>query len=428
MKRLPVGKLLLITGTMFVAWGCSGDAHDHGGGGQGDHERADHDDHGHEDETARGPRGGRLFTADKFQLELTIEEQEGPPIFVAWLYDGRGDRLSPEGATMKVTLHRLGNRVDVISLSPIANHLRGDAVVHEPHSFDATIEFEYEGESHEFHFTQHEYRVELSREAVDRAEIVTQVVGPAHIDVRVSAPGEIRMNAEQMLIVRPRFAGVVTEMRKRLGDPVKSGEVLAIIQSNTSLTEYNITAPIAGHIVARSGMIGAAVDNGSVLYTLADLSSVWVDFAIYPQHVGIIKRGQPVTVTAATRSDLVAEGKVSYVGPLLEEDTRVAHGRIVLPNPDGRWQPGLYVNVTAVVDHADVAVSVPDAAIIRSKFGPAVFVADGTTFEVQPVTLGRSDGILTEIVEGLEEGATVVVKNAYLLKAELGRGEATHDH
>jgi cobalt-zinc-cadmium efflux system membrane fusion protein len=80
------------------------------------------------------------------------------------------------------------------------------------------------------------------------------------------------------------------------------------------------------------------------------------------------------------------------------------------------------------VDHADVAVSVPEEAIVRSKFGPAVFLSDGATFEIQPVTPGRSDGVLTEILEGLEVGAMVVVKNAYLLKAELGRGEATHDH
>ena len=252
--------------------------------------------------------------------------------------------------------------------------------------------------------------------------------GPGHIDVRVRAPGEVRLNRERMLIVRPRFAGVVTDMRKRLGDSVERGEVLAVIQSNASLTEYEITAPMAGQIVARTGMVGGAVDNESVLYTLADLSSVWVDFAIYPQHVGVVQRGQRVTIAAATRPELVAEGEVAYVGPLLEQETRVSQGRIVLANPDGRWQPGLYVTVDAVVDHADVAVSVPEAAIVRSKFGPAVFLADGATFEIQPVTPGRSDGVMTEIVAGLVAGDSLVVENAYLLKAELGRGEASHDH
>lgn len=416
---------LIVCGVLLQSWGCARNTEEHS-----DHDG--HDDHGddghHEVDVARGPQGGRLFSAGNIQLELRIEEEDGPPMFLAYLYDGNGARLLPDSAALQVTLHRFANRVDVISFTPVGNHLRGDGIVREPHSFKAEISLVHNGVEHDFGFEQHEFRVELSQTAVERANIVSRPVGAGHIDVRVGSPGEIRLNRERMLVVRPRFAGIVTEMRKRLGDSVNKGDVLAVIQSNTSLTEYSITAPMAGSIVARNGMLGAAVDNQSVLYTLADLSSVWVDFAIYPQHVGVIKRGQPVTITAATRPDLKAEGEVSYVGPLLEEDTRVSHGRIVLSNTDGLWQPGLYVDVVAVVDHADVEVSVPDDAIVRSKFGPAVFISDGPTFELQPVTTGRSDGVLTEITAGLEAGAMVVVKNAYLLKAEIGRGEATHDH
>jgi cobalt-zinc-cadmium efflux system membrane fusion protein len=268
----------------------------------------------------------------------------------------------------------------------------------------------------------------LTPEAVHRAKITTQAVAARHIEVTVTAPGEVRLNREQMLIARPRFPGVVTEMRKRLGDQVKAGEILAVIQSNSSLTEYTIQATMDGQIVARAGMVGASVDHESLLYTLADLSTVWVDFAIYPQYVGVIQRAQPVQVHAATQQNLQASGEIDYVGPLLEADTRVSHGRIVLPNRDGAWQPGLYVNVTAIVDRADVAVAVPEGAIVRSKFGPSVFLADGSTFEIQPIVLGRSDGIFTEVLKGLCAGDTIVVSNVYLLKAELGRGEAAHDH
>jgi cobalt-zinc-cadmium efflux system membrane fusion protein len=428
MKKLTIKDLLLVAVVALLAsvWGCSGGAGDHD-----DHDDAGHahdESGGHGVEAARGPNGGRLFTGDGIQLELNIEEEDRPPVFVARLYDENGEHLSPEGAILEVTLERFANRVDVIAFAAVANHLRGDMIVREPHSFEATITLQYAGKPYVFGFEQHEFRVELSQAAVDRAGIVSEAATAGHIDVQAGSTGEVLLNRERMLIVRPRFPGIVTAMRKRLGDTVEKGEVLAVIQSNTSLTEYEIIAPMAGHIVARSGMLGAAVDNVSVLYTLADLSSVWVDFAIYPQHVGVIRRGQPATVTAATRPDLAAEGEVSYVGPLLEQDTRVSYGRIVLPNEDLRWQPGLYVNVTAVVDHADVAVSVPENAILRSKFGPAVFIAHGTTFEIQPVTPGRTDGMRTEIVEGLEAGAMVVVKNAYLLKAELGRGEASHDH
>jgi cobalt-zinc-cadmium efflux system membrane fusion protein len=432
MKAFLSGRLLWIgLITMVLLSGCarqdSHDSHDEGEAGHG-HGNDAGDDHGHGVEAARGPMGGRLFTADGLQLELRIEEEEGPPMFLAYLYDGNGNPLSPEGATLQVTLHRFADRTDVISFAAVANHLRGDGIVGEPHSFEAVIQLNYNTKDYQFGFEQHEFRVELSQAAVYRAKIVTEPAGPGHIDVTVSSPGEVRLNGERMVMVRPRFAGVVTEMRKRLGDTVSEGDVLAVIQSNSSLTEYTITAPMSGNIVARAGMVGGAVDNESLLYTLADLSSVWVDFAIYPQHVGLVKRGQPVTVQAATRPGLLADDEVSYVGPLLEAETRVSQGRIELPNSDGLWQPGLYVNVTAIVDHADVAVSVPEKAIIRSKFGPAVFLAVGPTFEVQPVTPGRSDGKRTEIVEGLEAGAMVVVENAYLLKAEMGRGAATHDH
>jgi cobalt-zinc-cadmium efflux system membrane fusion protein len=327
-----------------------------------------------------------------------------------------------------VTLDRLGGRREVIPFRAAGNHLRGAAIAREPHSFTVTIDLTHEGIAYQWQYEQVEFRVALTPEAVARGGIEVGAAGPAHIDVRVDSPGEVRLNGERMLIVSPRFPGVVAEMRKRLGDPVESGETIAVIQSNESLTEYAIEAPMTGRIVARSGMVGAAVDHQSVLYTLADLSTVWIDFAIYPQHVGVIREGQPVTITAATRPDLVAEGAVSYVGPLLEQDTRVSQGRVVLPNSGGHWQPGLYVTVSAVVDHAEVVVAVPDAAIVRSPFGPAVFLAEGSTFELQPIVPGRTDGHTTEITEGIAAGAHVVVKNAFLLKAELGRSEATHDH
>jgi cobalt-zinc-cadmium efflux system membrane fusion protein len=391
--------------------------------------RDDHDHHGGADEHApRGPHGGRLFQERALQLELCIVEEDAPPMFVAYVYDTLGTQLAPGGANLQVTLDRFAGRRDVIRFSPAANHLRGNAVVREPHSFRAAIDLEYEGGRFQWTYEQVEYRVELSPDAVTRGGIVVGSAEPSHIDVRASAPGEVRLNGERMLVVRPRFPGVVAEMRKSLGDRVEAQETVAVIQSNESLTEYDIKAPMSGRVVARTGMAGASVDNESTLYTLADLSTVWVDFAIYPQHVGVIRRGQPVTVTAATHPELVAEAEVSYVGPLLEQDTRVSHGRVVLPNPRERWQPGLYVTVSAVVDHAEVDVAVPDAAIVRSRFGPAVFLAEGSTFELQPVVPGRTDGVTTEISEGLQAGASIVVRNAFLLKAELGRGEATHDH
>jgi cobalt-zinc-cadmium efflux system membrane fusion protein len=412
-------QLLIMIVAAVLATGCAREAsHDDNGHA--------HDDH--DEDVARGPHGGRLFTDDGMQLELRIMEEDGPPEFVAYLYDDDGERIAPGDATLHVTLDRFAGRRDEIAFASTGNLLRGDTEVREPHSFAATITLEKDGRTHHWTYDQVEYRVRLTAEAVERAGITVVDAGPGHIDVTVDSPGEVRLNTERMLVVRPRFPGVVSRLHQRLGDAVARGDTVATVQSNNSLTEYAITSPTKGTIVARSGMVGAAVDNATVLYTLADLSTVWVDFAIYPQHVGVIESGQPVTVTSATREDLVAEGTVSYVGPMLEQDTRVSYGRVVLDNAGGHWQPGLYVTVRAVVDHADVAVMVPDEAIVRSKFGPAVFIAEGSTFELQPVVTGRSDGVNTEIVDGIAAGTAVVASNTFLLKAELGRSEATHDH
>ena len=116
------------------------------------------------------------------------------------------------------------------------------------------------------------------------------------------------------------------------------------------------------------------------------------------------------------------------MGPLLEQDTRVSYGRVVLPNTGGRWAPGLYVSVAVTVDRFRAPVAVPEEALVRTSRGPGVFRADGATFELQPVIAGRSDGEWTEILEGLEPGARIVIRNAFLLKAELGKSEATHEH
>lgn len=376
----------------------------------------------------RGPHGGRLFTDDSVRLELRIAEDDGPPIFLAYLYDAEGRRLPPGEARLEVILERFAGNLDTIRFEPVLEHLRGQGEVSEPHSFRATIDLALSGRARQWQYEQVEFRVDLDPAAVQAAGIVSAPAGPARIATTLEAPGEVRLNAERVLMVRPRFPGVVSSMSQPMGAEVRKGDVLAVIQSNESLRDYQITAPMAGTIVGRTGAPGAAVQMDSPLYTLVDLSSVWIDFAIHPHDIGRVREGQRVILEATTRDGLSTEARISYVGPLLEQDTRVSYARVEVPNQDGRWQPGLYVIARVLLEPVDVAVAVPEAAILRSRFGPAVFRARGSQFEIQPVETGLSDGEFTEIHAGLVAGDLVVVENAYLLKAELGRSEATHDH
>jgi cobalt-zinc-cadmium efflux system membrane fusion protein len=270
--------------------------------------------------------------------------------------------------------------------------------------------------------------VELSPAAVRHARIEVAAAGPARLDVTVEAPGEVHLDAERVLEVRPRYAGVVREIRHRIGDHVAADQVVAVIQSNESLTDYEIASSMAGTVLARHVVTGQAVDHESVLLTIADLSSVWVDFAIYPQVVGRIRPGMTVSIVAQNRPELRATGTIGYVGPLLEQDTRVSSARVVLANPRGEWQPGLFVAARVTLERVRVPVAVPEDAIVRTAEGPAVFRAEGTRFELQPVAVGRSDGHTTEVLSGIAPGDSVVVRNAFVLKSELGKGEVEHEH
>lgn len=270
--------------------------------------------------------------------------------------------------------------------------------------------------------------VELSDEAIRRAEIGVDSAGPGTIEVSLELPGEIRLDAERSVDVRPAYPGRVVAMHAALGGTVARGEPLATIWSSESLSEYVVRAPMRGTVVARPAGPEAVVDRSSVLCTVADLSTVWLDFPVYVQHLGRIHRGQRVRVRTEGGPEISATGAIAYVGALLDQDTRTAHARVVLPNPDGRWQPGRIVTALVALERVTVPVAVPEDAIVRIGTGAAVFRAGPDGFEVQPVTTGRTDGAVTEIVSGLERGARIASRNALWIKAELEKEAGGDEH
>jgi membrane fusion protein, heavy metal efflux system len=269
--------------------------------------------------------------------------------------------------------------------------------------------------------------VTLAPEAIRAAGIVIDVVRARTLEVTAELPGEIKLNAEQSVDVRPTYPGSVRELELPLGATVQRGQRLAVIHSNESLSDYTLEAPMSGTVVARPTSLGAMVDATSVLYTVADLSTVWLDFPVYLQNLGRIRRGQVVHVRADGGERASVTGTVHYVGPLLDAGTRTTLGRVVLPNRDGRWQPGSLATAFVVIERVTVSAAVPEDAIVRMGGGSAVFLADSSGFEMLPVTTGRSDGTTTEIVSGVSPGARVVIRNAFLLKAEIEKEAGGHE-
>jgi len=123
-----------------------------------------------------------------------------------------------------------------------------------------------------------------------------------------------------------------------------------------------------------------------------------------------------------------AEGRVAYVGSLIGEQTRSAKARVTLPNPDRSWRPGLFVTVDLVQNETEVPVAVPAEAIQTYRDAKIVFGRFGEFFEARPVELGRNDGKRVEVVSGLAPGTRYAATNSFVLKADLGKAGASHDH
>ncbi len=193
------------------------------------------------------------------------------------------------------------------------------------------------------------------------------------------------------------------------------------------LSSYEIRAPFDGIVVEKHISLGEAVKEDASIFTISDLATVWAELAVPPKDLGLVRVGEKVTVRA-TAFDAKALGTISYVGSLLGEQTRTAKARVTLTNPQMAWRPGLFVNVEVVSNEADVPVAVSTDAIHTVNDKPSVFVQVPGGFLPTPVTLGRSDGKLVEVVKGMKAGSQYAGPGSFVIKSELGKASAEHTH
>lgn len=193
------------------------------------------------------------------------------------------------------------------------------------------------------------------------------------------------------------------------------------------LNRLELRAPFDGVVMEKHLALGEAVKEDAAVFTISDLSNVWAEIAVPPKDLALVRVGQTVVVKASA-FDARASGKISYVGSLLGEQTRTAKARVALANPDRAWRPGLFVGVDVLSGRAAAAVAVAADAVQTVDDQPVVFVKVAGGFRAQPVVAGRSDGRLTEIVQGLAAGAQYAAAGSFVLKAELGKDGAEHAH
>lgn len=228
--------------------------------------------------------------------------------------------------------------------------------------------------------------------------------------------------------VTARFPGPIRALRANIGDRVRAGQALATIESNLSLTTYPVASPISGVVLQRSAVVGAVAGEGTPLFEVADLSTLWVDLHIFGNDAGHITAGIPVTITRIS-DGVVAETTLERILPGTATASQSTIARASIANGDGLWRPGAAVRARIVVDQADVALAVPVSALQLDEGGrDVVYVREGDRYRERAVTLGRRDGRRVEVTAGLEAGENVVIAQSFLVKADIGKSAAAHEH
>ena len=184
--------------------------------------------------------------------------------------------------------------------------------------------------------------------------VVLAEAGPATLSDTLQFNGVLRANQEAVVQVTPRFPGIVRSIRKRIGDQVVKDEQLASIESNQSLTVYDLKAPISGTVIDRQISLGEYASEQKPAFVVADLSTIWVDLSVYRQDLKRVRIGDEVLIDPEDGGGDV-RGKVSYVAPIGASDTQTALARVVLPNADGRLRPGLFVTSRLILTKRDGA-------------------------------------------------------------------------
>ena len=192
------------------------------------------------------------------------------------------------------------------------------------------------------------------------------------------------------------------------------------------LNRFEIRAPFDGTIVEKHLALGEAVKEDASIFTVADLRTVWAEFAVSPKDLETVRVGQKVVVSSSAFESQV-EGTVSYVGALLGEQTRTARARVTLSNPKGAWRPGLFVTVAVLGDSQAAPLVVSADALQTVDNKPVVFKAVPTGFVSMPIKVGRNDGTNVEVLQGLKAGDKVASSNTYVLKADLGKSSVEEE-
>jgi len=395
-----------LTIPLLVAWGCGGgpspEASVEGHSERDDHS-LEHDDHDKErsehgvvrmDEAASARLGLQIAVAGPGDLEVSVELPGEVQV--------NGDRMAHVGPRVGGVAQRVLVRLgDTVSAGQLLAVLESRDLADSKAAYLAAAE-----------------RQRLTEATFAREERLWQDKVSSeqdYLDARNGlAEAKIALRAAEKKL---HVLGFDDDEVRRLAD-----------EPDVEYASYRMTAPFDGQVIDRHITIGETIPAETSVFTIADLSTVWIDLSVYQKDLAKVDAGQQVHVRPANNG-VEGQGTIEFVQPLLGEDTRTALARITMKNSERRWKPGMFVTASVVVDAAEVGVRVPRTALIRMEDGDdVIFVQTDEGFEPRQVTLGRMAPDHVEIVDGLDPGDRYVAAGGFSLKAELGKDAFGDDH
>lgn len=266
-------------------------------------------------------------------------------------------------------------------------------------------------------------RTEIAR----RSGIGVAAVGAGTIADEHEVQGLLTPLEGRVARITARYPGPVRSLRANVGDRVSAGQTLATIDSNLSLTTYSIAAPISGVVLARNASVGEVAVEGAALFEIADLSTLWVDLHVFGEDATHLRPGLPVTVMRMG-DDNGVETTLDRILPGTATASQSTVARASIKNADGLWRPGSAVRARVTVEQLPVDLAVPLTALQRMDDSDVVFVREGERYSARPVKLGRRDARRVQVLSGLKAGEQVVIEQSFLIKADIEKAGASHEH
>jgi membrane fusion protein, heavy metal efflux system len=268
--------------------------------------------------------------------------------------------------------------------------------------------------------------VTIPAEAARAAGIQIERVGPANLAETIDLVGRVELDPSATANVGAKFPGRVVSAGPNVGQFVRAGQVLARVESNESMQVYSVTSPISGVVVERRTNVGD-VAGSDPIYVIADPSRTMAVFPIFPRDMERVRAEQPVQLGVIDGERQISSRIVNFQSAA-DPMTGALLARVPLPNRDGFWRAGMSVQGVVTVESRRVPVAVRTEALQAFRDFTVVFAQVGNTYEVRMLELGTRGPEWTEVLGGIKPGQTYVTKGSYVIKADIEKSGASHDH